>query len=90
MPSNVGVDCIVSTSDMGEESAKSNVLRPLKDLRIIDDQGKPTEFAERWRHDDEYSAVCHQIRALVYPSALLESYPDGNSEQLEGIKKNGL
>ena len=87
LPSNVGSDYIVSTSTMSEGSAQSNVLRPLKDLKIIDDQGKPTALAERWRHDDEYLAVCHEIRALVYPSTLLESYPDADLNQREGIKK---
>ena len=87
LPSSVGVDYIVSTSDMGEDSARSNVLRPLRDLKIIDELGKPTEFAERWRHDDEYKAVCHEIRAQIYPSSLLESYADGDPEQRDGIKK---
>lgn len=86
MPSTVGPDFIISVSDMSEKSAQSNVLNPLRDLGIIDKSNKPTELAERWRHDDEYKAVCDEIRTKTYPPGLIEAYPDGLPEQKEKIK----
>lgn len=87
LPSSVGTEYIISTSNMTEGSARSNVLNPFRDLKLIDENGKPSELAERWRHDDEYADVCKEIRALVYPPALIEAYPDGSPSQKENIKK---
>ncbi|MDM0074430.1 DUF5343 domain-containing protein [Variovorax sp. J2P1-59] len=87
MPTAVGPDYVTSTSDMTDASARSNVLSPLRDLGILDKDNKPTDLAERWRHDDEYAAVCKEIRAATYPQALIEAYPEGDASQKEGIKK---
>lgn len=87
MPTVVGPDYVISTSDMTDASARSNVLGPLRDLGILDKDNKPTEIAERWRHDDEYEAVCKEIRDAIYPPALIEAYPEGSATQKEGIKK---
>ncbi|ABE43469.1 hypothetical protein [Polaromonas sp. JS666] len=87
LPSSVGPEYIISTSDMTEASARSNVLNPFRDLKLIDENGKPTELAERWRHDDEYADVCKEIRGLIYPAPLIEAYPDGSTAQKESIKK---
>lgn len=87
MPTAVGTDYVISTSDMTDASARSNVLSPLRDLGLLDKDNKPTDLAERWRHDDEYVAVCKEIRAATYPSALIEAFPEGSVEQKEGIKK---
>lgn len=86
VPSTVGPDFIISISNMSDASAKSNVLSPLRDLGILDNDNKPTDLAHRWRHDDEYTAVCHEIRETVYPAALIEAYPEGSPEQKEKIK----
>jgi hypothetical protein len=86
MPSTVGPDYIISVSEMSEGSARSNVLSPLRDLGILDKDNKPTELAERWRHDDEYKAVCDEIRTKAYPAGLIEAYPDGLPDQKEKIK----
>jgi hypothetical protein len=71
---------------MADESARSNVLAPLRELGLIDEASKPTPIAERWRHDDEYKAVCHEIRAKVYPHELVEAFPDPDLGQRESIK----
>jgi hypothetical protein len=86
MPTTVGPDFIVSISQMSDASAKSNVLSPLRDLGILDKENKPTELAQRWRHDDEYKTVCDEIRTATYPAALIEAYPEGKPEQREKIK----
>lgn len=87
LPSTVTPDYVSSIVEMGEASAKANVLSPLRALGILDKDNKPTDLAERWRHDDEYKAVCNEIRAKVYPLGLLETYPEGHPEQIDQIKK---
>jgi len=86
IPSVVSPTYIQSMSNMGDASARSNVLSPLRDLFILDDENKPTNFASRWRHDDDYKAVCHEIREKVYPPELLEAFPDPEPEKKEAIK----
>lgn len=86
MPSTVTPTLITALAHMADASAKSNVLAPLRDLGLIDDAGKPMPAAERWRHDSEYKAVCHEIRTKVYPHELIEAFPEPDPEQREGIK----
>lgn len=87
MPTTVTSDFVSSIVEMGDNSAKANVLSPLRVLGILDKDNKPTELAERWRHDDEYKQVCEEIRKMVYPIGLLETYPEGSPNQYEQIKK---
>jgi hypothetical protein len=74
IPTTVSPTLIISLSTMQEQSAKDNVIAPLRELGLIDETGKPTDLAEKWRHDDEYESVCHQIRTNIYPSELIEAY----------------
>lgn len=71
---------------MADASARSNVIAPLKELGLVDEAGKPTKLAERWRHDDDYAAVCHEIRASVYPNDLVEAFPDPDTTRRDAIK----
>ncbi|MDP9918535.1 hypothetical protein J2W24_004195 [Variovorax boronicumulans] len=87
IPTTVTPDFVSSIVEMGDASAKANVLSPLRALGILDQDNKPTELAERWRHDDEYKQVCEEIRKAVYPIGLLETYPEGSPDQHEQIKK---
>lgn len=86
VPSAITPTFVTALSSMQEASAKANVLVPLRYLGIIDENNKPTELAERWRHDDEYSQVCHEIRANVYPQELIEAFHDADSTQKDAIK----
>lgn len=86
LPTTVTPTIIQSLSDMNEGSAKSNVLAPLRELGLLGDDNKPTELASRWRDDDEYRAVCHEIRDRIYPKELVEAFPDGGSNNEKAIK----
>src|SRR5437879_4798218 len=44
-------------------------------IGLIDDQGKPEELANQWRHDDGYPAVCQAITEKVFPQALRDAHP---------------
>jgi hypothetical protein len=48
----------------------------LKTFGIVDAEGKPTERAEKWRHDDTYPEVCEEIKRDVYPEELLHTAAD--------------
>ncbi|HEY7350162.1 MAG TPA: DUF5343 domain-containing protein [Ktedonobacterales bacterium] len=54
-----------------------NLIPPLKKLGLIDQDGKPTPRAIRWRDDDQYPAVCEEIRKEIYPD-LAAAFPDSN------------
>jgi len=86
IPSAVTTTLISSLSPMADASARSNVIAPLKELGLLDDAGKPSPLAERWRHDDDYPKVCQEIRSRIYPRELLEAFPDPDSSRREAIK----
>jgi Family of unknown function (DUF5343) len=86
IPTVVTPTFIQSMAQMTEASARSNVLSPLRDLYLLSDDNKPTALASRWRHDDDYKAVCHEIREKVYPTDLVEAFPDPTSDRKDAIK----
>lgn len=86
LPSAITPTLVISLSHMEEGSARSNVINPLRELGLIDDKYKPTNLAERWRHDEDYAAVCHEIRSTIYPQELIEAFPDADSSKKGSIK----
>lgn len=86
VPSAITPTIISSLSEMTEASAKANVIAPLRQLGLIDENNKPTDLAERWRHDDEYTKVCHAIRQKTYPQELVEAFPEVNDNQRGTVK----
>lgn len=70
---------------MTPESAKKNLLGPLKKLEIIDDDGKTTKYANMWRDDETYSKYCEEVRNKIYPEELLhaQSPPNPNRDAVE-------
>lgn len=86
IPSVVTPTLVSSLSPMADASARANVISPLRELGLLDEAGKPTPLAERWRHDDDYSDVCREIRSQIYPHELLEAFPDPDSTRREAIK----
>lgn len=57
------------------ESARANVLGFLRDLGLIDAEGKPQSLAKAWRDDNQYAEVCAAIRKKVYPDDLISAVP---------------
>ena len=49
-----------------EDSARKNISIYLKDLGIVDDEGKPSERARRWRDNSQYEEVCREILEEIY------------------------
>lgn len=86
IPTVVTPTLVNSLAPMADASARSNVISPLRELGLLDEDNKPTEWATRWRHDDEYAAVCHEIRKKTYPAELVEAFPDPDANQKEPIQ----
>lgn len=86
MPSAVTPTFVASVSEMTNESARANVIAPLRDLGLIEQDGKPTPLANQWRDDDDYKSICDKIRSSVYPKDLIEAYPTPSDDDKQRIK----
>jgi hypothetical protein len=75
MPSAVDEEYLSQALSMKANSARANVLPPLRLLGIIDAENKPTPLANRWREDDEYPIVCKEMLDTAYPPTLRDVFP---------------
>jgi len=81
MPKEVTATYVASALDMTPRSADANVLPSLRQMGLIDADGKPSDLANRWRDDDEYAEVAETIRSEVYPRELLDLAPAGHADR---------
>jgi hypothetical protein len=75
VPGKIDALYVASKLNMSEISAKSNVLRALRTMGLIDGDSKPTPRALRWRDDAHYREVCEEIAADIYDQELLAAFP---------------
>jgi len=61
---------------MQANSARANVLPYLRDVKIIDAEGKTGERAKQWRDDTRYPDVCREIFQELYPQELRAAVTD--------------
>jgi len=80
MPSSVSASYIVSALGMSEASARNNVLPALRGTGLIDESGKPTDLAVKWRDDVRYKEACGAMVKSVYPQELLDLGSDKRNE----------
>jgi hypothetical protein len=73
-------------SGMNADSARKNILPPLKRLGIINDENKPTERAKQWRDNEMYPKYCEDIRKEVYPDELLHAQPPPSPDK-DAVKR---
>ena len=52
------------------ESARTNTVRPMSQLGLLDDDGNLTDLGKKWRVDDTYAEACDTIISSVYPEDL--------------------
>lgn len=76
IPGTVSLTYIASALGMQEGSARSNVFPYLRQLGLIDADGRTQELARAWRDDTQYSEVCRKMREQVYPEELRSVAPD--------------
>ena len=62
-------------------SARSNILVPLRQIGFVDENGKPSDLLYDYRLDDKYSEVCDKLLKSVYPSELLDLFPDDDVDK---------
>lgn len=67
-------------------SARVNVLPYLKDIGLIDNDGKTQDLAKAWRDDKQYADVCKKIREKLYPDELTDAVPNP-SENRDAVER---
>lgn len=78
-------DYLQSVLGLTSAASAQNLIAPLRTLGLIDDDGKPTDRANAWRHDEDYAGVVGQIVEEVYPAALRDAFP-GPDADTAGVK----
>jgi len=62
-------------------SAARQYLAELRHVGLIDDEGRPTELANKWRLDESYPKAVSQILERVYPDDLRSIAPPGDIDR---------
>lgn len=75
-------DTYLSTLLSMEIKSARNLIPTMKKVGLIDNDGKPTERAGRWRIDDQYAQVCEEIRQEIYPHELLDIFPNADAPRV--------
>lgn len=77
IPGVVSPSYIAATLNMQEQSARANVILPLRMLGLIDDENRTDQtLAIAWRDDKSYAQVCGEILRRVYPAELIDAVPN--------------
>lgn len=63
-----------SLLSLNSDQSARNILAPLRQMGIIDADGKPQPRATDWRSDAKYPDVCSAIIAEIYPQELLDLF----------------
>lgn len=81
IPTSITKTYLASILNIGEDSARTNILAPLKILGFIGEDDKAnTELIVKFRDDSKYSEFCNEIIEKVYPQELRDAFPDSSSE----------
>ena len=86
LPSTVSVSYLKSLLGLKSDQSARNILSPLRQMGIVDDNMKPTARANEWRSDAKYADVCKAIVAEIYPSELAELFPEAPAD-LTAVKQ---
>lgn len=68
-----------------QPAAAKQYLAELKRVGILDEDGRGTELANRWRMDETYSAAVEQLASAVYPEALVTIAPPGEADRQKAV-----
>ena len=86
IPGVVSDSYLVSTLNIQQVSAQTNIIPALRLLKLIDDSGKTTELVKDWRDDKKYPDVCKKLREEIYPKELFDACPDPLNDR-ESVKR---
>ena len=81
IPGVVSAKYLASVLSMTERLAQRNVIPSLRSMGLIDESGRPTDLAVRWRDDEQYPGVCKSILDRVYPEELRDIGSDGSADR---------
>lgn len=76
IPGVVTDSYLAAALNMQAKSARANILPYLRDIGLIDSEGKTQDLAKEWRDDKSYPEVCKKIRNKVYPEELPAAITD--------------
>lgn len=68
-----------------QEAAARQYIAELKGAGILNEEGKPTPIALKWRVDDTYSEAVDELVAAVYPESLRHVAPPGDDMDRQKI-----
>jgi hypothetical protein len=86
MPGTVTDNYLATILNVEVRSARANVLPYLRDIGLIDSEGKTQDLAKNWRDDKQYSVVCENIRKKLYPQDLMSAV-EKPSEDREAVER---
>lgn len=87
IPGTISSNYLATVLDMTETSAKANILPSLRQIGLIDNEGKTNqETAKKFRDDELYPKFCEEIIHKIYPQGLRDAFPDKEVNR-EKIKK---
>ena len=84
LPKEVSIGYLKSLLQLNTEKTAQNLLPPLKQLGLVDDDNKPTDLANDWRNNSKYGDACEKM-LQVYPQELRDLYhsPDVDKTKLK-------
>ena len=83
----IQLDSVAISSRFGvQPRAAQQYLRELQNAGILDEEGRASDLAKKWRLDDSYREAVEEIAANIYPQQLLDLAPPGEADR--NIVKN--
>jgi len=80
LPALVTPTYLASSLEMSEDSARSNIINPFKNIGLLNEQGEPTGLAKQWRDHADYPAVCKLLIEQIYPQELRDLYHEESAD----------
>lgn len=87
IPGTISSNYLATVLDMTETSAKANILPSLRQIGLLDNEGKTNQdLAKKFRDDELYPKFCDEIIKKIYPQGLRDAFPDKDLNR-DRIKK---
>jgi hypothetical protein len=84
LPAKVNPSYLKSLLQLINEKSAQNLVAPLRQIGLIDTDGKPTNRANSWRNNSTYAKVCLEMLDEIYPQELRDLY-SGKDIQRESL-----
>ena len=68
------------------DSARTNTVRPMRQLGLIDDDGALTDRGNKWRLDASFGDACQEILNEIYPGELGAMIDDDGGPDAEQVR----